>query len=544
MSSPSPSSKISSISYKHFPASFTARSSIHVHSQTAYTHSSTASDWNQQEPFETYKLKIPKLCLEIGLEEPLVEHMYGGSFNRVSKLTFAASGDQYVLRVPRKNDNPEKTARDVRDQIAINSFVATLFPVPGIVAYDSTDENAIGAPYVIQKFAPGQRLDEVLENEILAIEDCLQIASIVADIFVRMQRVLNTKTGRLVSGPNIPHRCDDVSTLSTFHVVAPIIIDGREVPGSTLPGSIADLLKATLALRYEKKDYENLMPVWSRLGQISQEMKSRGLLVCNQSVLWHWDFAPRNILVGCTPGNKKWEVTAVLDWDGVLYAPRVLTREPPVWLWQIGDESSRATSDCCFDIPKKPLTDEEIIKQHFEDCLDKAGIDIEAYRIDAYDHGRWVRRLFSFIQLENAFIHAQDWEKYDLFINEWDAYCLEHPIPTENPDNSNKDEPDHLEQEFLSESSDNVEPPAALLSKDSERWEKWDSFIEEWTAYCLENPATIEEASVDDPTTAEAGNENTETDLSIKGEGRNALSCPVWISSSFRKLVLWRHPNA
>lgn len=119
-----------------------------------------------------------------------------------------------------------------------------------------------------------------------------------------------------------------------------------------MSGSVADFLEVTLALRYKKKDDENLMPVWSRLGQISQEMKSRGFLVCNQSVLWHWHFAPRNILVGCTPGNKMWEVTAVLDWDGVLYAPRVLTREPPVWLWQIGDESSRATLDDCFDIPR------------------------------------------------------------------------------------------------------------------------------------------------------------------------------------------------
>lgn len=127
--------------------------------------------------------------------------MYRGSFNRVSKLTFAASEDQYVFRVPRKNDTPEKTARGVKDQIAINSYVATLFPVPGILAYDSTDENVIGAPYLIQKFAPGQRLDEVLENEDLAKEDCLQIASIVADIFVRMQRVLNNSTGGLFQAP-------------------------------------------------------------------------------------------------------------------------------------------------------------------------------------------------------------------------------------------------------------------------------------------------------------------------------------------------------
>lgn len=452
--------------------------------ESIYTHSTTATEWTQQEPFKTYKLKIPKLCLAIGLGEPLVEHMYGGSFNRVSKLTFAPSGDQYVLRVPRNNENPEETARNVMDQVAINGYVATLLPVPEIVAYDSTDENAIETPYVIQKLAPGQRLDEVLENEVLTSEDCLQITSIIADIFVRMQRVLKPINGRFVSSPNIPHRCDDVSILSPFGLaVAPFKIDGWEVPGSNLSGSVADFMEAIIALRYEKENNEILLPFWSRLGQISQEMKSRGFLICEQPVLWHWDFAPRNILVGRTPGNNNWEVTAVLDWDGVLSAPRVLTREPPVWLWHLGDESTQATLENGFEVPRVLKIEEEIIKQHFEDCLLKAGIDIEAYRADAYGHGRWVRRLFSFLQLENAFLYNKDWEKYDLFINEWDSYCLEHAILTDFPDN--------------------FEAPAPLISQDNQHWEDYDLFKEEWSAFCLAHPILIEEANDDDHPTAE-----------------------------------------
>lgn len=448
------------------------------------THSTTATEWTHQEPFETYKLKIPKLCLAIGLGEPLVEHMYGGSFNRVSKLTFAPSGDQYVLRVPRSNDDPEETARNVMDQVAINSYVATLLPVPEIFAYDSTAENAIEAPYVIQKLAPGQRLDEVLEKEVLTSDDCLQIASIVADIFVRMQRELKPTNGRFVSSSNLPHRCDDVSILSPFLVVAPFKIDGWEVPGSTLSGSIADFMEAILALRYEKEDNEILLSVWSKLSQISQEMKSRGFLICEQPVLWHWDFAPRNILVGRTPEKNNWEVTAVLDWDGVLSAPRVLTREPPVWLWHLGDESTEATLKNGFEVPRELKIEEEIIKQHFEDRLVIADIDIEAYRADAYGHGRWVRRLFSFLELENAFFYLKDWMKYELFINEWDSYCLGHAILTECPDN--------------------VEPPTALISQDNQRWENYDLFKEEWSAFCLAHPILIEEANDnDDHTTAE-----------------------------------------
>lgn len=435
-----------------------------------YTHSTTATECYQLEPFETYKPKISKLCLAIGLEEPLVEHMDGGSFNRVSKLTFAPPGDQYVLRVPRNNNDPKETARNVMDQVAIHSYVATFLPVPEILAYDSTDENAIEAPYVIQKHAPGQRLDEVLENEVLTSKDCLQIASIIADIFVRMQRELNPINGRFVSSPNIPHRCDDVSEILPFLVFAPFKIDGWEVPLSTLSGSVADFLEGILDLRHEKEKNENLLPVWSRLSQISQEMKSRGFFICEQPVLWHWDFAPRNILVGRTPGNNTWKVTAVLDWDGVLSVPRVLTREPPIWLWQY--ESTQATSEYGFEVPRNLKPEEEIIKQHFEDCLLKAGIDIDVYRADAYGHGRWVRRLFSFLQQENAFLCKSDWEKYVLFINEWDFYCLERAILTEYPEN--------------------IEPPAALISQENQHWENYDLFKEEWSAFCLEHPIMIE----------------------------------------------------
>lgn len=446
-------------------------SSPSISSESIYTHSTTATECHQQEPFETYKLKISELCLALGLEEPLVEHMEGGSFNRVSKLTFAPPGGQYVLRVPRNNDNPKETDRNVMDQVAINGYVSTFLPVPEILAYDSTDVNAIKAPYVIQKFASGQRLDEVLENEVLTSEDYLQIASTIADIFARMQRELNPINGRFVSSSNIPLSCDDVGKISPFLVIDPFKIDGWEVPRSTLSGSVGDFMEAILDLRFEKENNDILLPVWSRLGQISQEMKSKGFFKCEQPVLWHWDFAPRNILVDRTPGNNDtWKVTAVLDWDGVLSAPRVLTRKPPIWLWQC--ESTQANLEYGFEVPRDLKPEEEIIKQHFEDCLNKAGIDIDLYRADAYGHGRWVRRLFSFLQQENAFLYKKDWEKYDLFINEWDSYCLGHTIFTEYPEN--------------------FDPPAALISQEYQHWEDYDKFKEEWSAFCLAHPIMVE----------------------------------------------------
>lgn len=408
MSPPSSSSKSST--------AFAAESSIR-------THSTTSTDFYSHEPFETFKLKAQTLCRSIGFGEAVViEPMHGGSFNRVSKLTLA-TGDQYVLRIPRRNN--AETAQNVKDQVAINGYVATHFPVPGIIAYDSIAHNAIDSPYIIQKLAPGQCLEEVLDRD-LRTEDRFQIASIIADIFVRMEKISFPTPGRLVTVPGIPDRCDDFSTLSTIMAIAPFKINEGEVLKSTSSPSVADFMGAILDMRYENSQIYDLplLSKWTRLREINQEMKSRGLLTCQQPVLWHWDFAPRNILVDRTPDNS-WEVTAVLDWDGALCVPRILTRKPPTWLWQLGEQLDKGKYVDNLPIPRKLTLQEEIIKQHFEDCLE-ASIDIEIYRADAYDKGHWARRLFDYAHY--AFFDSQDWERYEVFVKEWEAYCIDHVI--------------------------------------------------------------------------------------------------------------------
>ena len=386
------------------------------------SHSTTSTECYSQEPFETFILKAQTLCQSIGLGQPVIERMQGGSFNRVAKLTLE-SGDQCVLRVPREGQCSEKTAQNVKDQIAINSYVATHLPVPSILAYDTTANNAIESPYSIQKFAPGQCLQDVLDGD-LTTDDRFQIASIVADILVRIESLSFPTPGRLVTAPDIPNRCDDFSTISTNVAIAPFMIEEGEVLKSTSCPSVGDFIGAILDMWYEASKIDDipLLPKWTRLREVNDEMKARGLLTCEQPVLWHWDFAPRNIIVDRTADNK-WKITAVLDWDGLLCVPRVLTRDPPVWIWQHGNELDQRSGGNYWTAPKKLTSEEEIIKRHFEDCL-KASIDIEQYRMDAYDQGHWVRRLFSFAQ--KAFFYNEDWDRYDIFIKEWEAYCLQH----------------------------------------------------------------------------------------------------------------------
>lgn len=391
---------------------------------TISIHSATSTEIFFHEPFETYRLKVQQLCRSIGFGEAVVEWMSGGCFNRVSKLTLT-SGEQCVLRVPRDiNPGPVSHAQNVKDQVGIISFAAPLIPVPGVLAYDTTTDNIIKSPYIIQKLAPGQPLSEVFQGA-LTIQDRFQIASIIADIFVRMERISFPKPGRLVTGPGIPERCDDFSQLSTGVVIAPFKICTGEVVESTSSKSVGDFMGAIIDMYYESQiDKQYMVPRWTRLREINQEMKSRGLLDCQQLVLLHWDFNPRNILVDRTPDNN-WKVTAVLDWDGVLSVPRVLARESPGWLWQPDDQTDQGSDRNRLEAPRKLNFREDSIKRHFEDCL-KASVNIADYRNDAYDKGCWARRLFDY--LHEPFHGCVDWSTYEKFVSDWEAYCLEHAI--------------------------------------------------------------------------------------------------------------------
>lgn len=407
-------------------------------SSSAGSISYTSTEIYFHEPFETYKVRVKTLCGSIGLGDVVVESMDGGCYNRVSKLSLE-SGDQCVLRVPRDiHPGPISHVENVKNQVGIISFVTPLLPVPGILAYDITADNEIKSPYIIQKLAPGQPLLDVLRGD-LTIEDRFQIASIIADVLIRMETVSFRTPGRLVTGPSIPDRCDDFSQLSADMVIAPFKTYDGEVLKSTSSTSVADFMGAILDMYYEKSliNEKFMVSRWARLREVNQEMKSQGLLTCQQTVLWHWDFYPRNVLVDRTPDNN-WKVTAVLDWDGVLSVPRVLTREPPVWLWQRADQTDQGRSGNQLQVPRKLTAEEENIKRHFEDCL-KGSIDIEEYRADAYDKGKWARRLFDY--LHEPFHDSVDWRTYEEFIKDWEAYCLEHAI-TEKPevsDNSGND---------------------------------------------------------------------------------------------------------
>lgn len=104
-----------------------------------------------------------------------------------------------------------------------------------------------------------------------------------------MERASFSSRGRLVASPGIPDRCNDFSTISTGVDIAPFKIYDWEVLGSTSSPSVADFMVSILDMYYETSqiDGKYLLPRWTRLRKINQEVKAKGLLTCKRGFFSH-----------------------------------------------------------------------------------------------------------------------------------------------------------------------------------------------------------------------------------------------------------------
>ncbi|KAF7888718.1 uncharacterized protein EAF02_003259 [Botrytis sinoallii] len=358
--------------------------------------SGSTCDWDDQEPFVTYKHKIIQLCHDLGLGEPSkVERMRGGSFNRVVCLSLPSKDNQdHVLRIPRNLDTNEST----RDQVAVLHYLAPLMLVPAVVAFDSTSDNVIGRPYILQEKLKGVNAGSVYYD--LPSDEKMQFVKLLADIVKKLNTFKIDRPGQLVAGPSIPSISHEPLTIPTDIEVTGYRFsqhDALEVMSSQNKQPLSSLLDSIFEER--KKADEDFMGLqWNSLQKITKEMKTAGLFSNTDTdcVVWHWDLAFRNIMVE-KQSNGQWALTGILDWDGLLSAPSVMTRAPPVWLWiEENDRSSKWHEGLGNnDIqPARELTMEELVlKSSFEQILQRAD---QNYMADAYGRGVWIRRLVKF----------------------------------------------------------------------------------------------------------------------------------------------------
>lgn len=399
------------------------------------------------EDFSALSIKILALCDSLNLGPISIERLRGGDYNRIIGLKSPTA--EYILRFPRSqgpNMDPNGS-RTILAQVAVLGYLKDKLPVPVIQAYDSSPDNPLCSPYVIQSRVSGLPLNRVYDG--LPVAEKIQIIDQWINLMSKMENIKFGDAGRLIASPAMPrHSSTSLGILETPCIMGFAVgfgIEGWCPPGqlweteessdlgellsshlhswilfelATSPDNPADS-KGPADPKYPK--YKLLViPFLRELKDVLRQMKSKGFLDAHHPpslVLHHSDLEPRNVMVG-KDDNGIWKITGVLDWDDPLATPSVITQKPPVWMWdsrEVDDEGEWLGDDVDARRAHDLSEDEKLLKEHFDTSIEKL---IPGYTAGAYREGRWIRRLWRFAM--DGFSSNEDVKRYDTFMEDWE----------------------------------------------------------------------------------------------------------------------------
>ena len=269
---------------------------------------------------------------------PLIKYLHSGTFNRITAITLPKSyrniHRELVLRVPRDRDSRPDRA------VALLDYVrrSTSIPVPFVVATDCGVDNPLAWPYVLQHRVSGTDLSKGWET-LCHSQKCIvakEIGIVVRKLLaLESQRAgivdVESDESKIVGGPNIiPFELDGADT----EIIEAINLNRTDM---TSPQTTLDLFEF-LIKRWRQYDHDRsgrinyAVRLWDRMAKTVREMNDLGLLGSNANCLCHVDLSSQHVMVKVRVGQSP-EVTAILDWDKAIFAPKFMNCDPPRWLW-------------------------------------------------------------------------------------------------------------------------------------------------------------------------------------------------------------------
>ena len=355
--------------------------------------SDTSTLMYSQEPYETYRSKVLQLCHDIWptlYQEYSLERMKGGGYNRIIGLdgfgTDPLSPTRLVLRVPRFDD--ERVDREV----ATLNFICqqTTVPVPKVIAFDTTINNALNSSYMIQNRIPGVNL--ALAYPDLSHQQKCSLAAQWGRLLLDLHSVSSPVAGLIESSDESTYDKDfrvvpfDITDFSGTAPSANCL--SADVPGSDTVLGILELqfdrwkARALSLDRGENYSFDLI----NSLLTVAREMHDMRYFDDNRNVLCHLDLEPRNVILSL---EQEVSISGILDWDSAVFAPIFMTCAPPFWLWGCWDDDEDEDEKKANDPPPTPELQE--IKQTFEDVV---GAKVLNYIYNA--QYRLARKLFQF----------------------------------------------------------------------------------------------------------------------------------------------------
>lgn len=427
---------------------------------------STSTYQYSHEPYDTFQQKIIALAKSLGdFDNVEIQRLRGGSYNRVAGVS-VTTGNKTVkclFRIPRvfvmaeedKDRGPPRPEIncEIHDQSAVLQFLASrAITAPRLLAFDATFANPIDSSYVVHEFASGTRLDLLYAD--MTLPEKLSVVDSVVKVLIAMERIQFTKTGILAATKQPappPKLCniDDMqwNTLASEVQGFTANTDGDKGLCQSSTTTATFLFEQLDAYREGSRhltDGGAKFRLYERVRRILSEIKEFGLFWFamsaspSPSILYHWDLEPRNILVRKTDNLRgiHWEIDTIIDWDQPQVVPPVLTRRPPIWLWDFTDitENSSVPKDCGDDVDYLPPNrydassgrlseDDRRIREHFETSFVQGlqevypGYNRDDYSEEAYGVGRVIRKV-AYFAIE-GFTDVREFDTFEALDKEW-----------------------------------------------------------------------------------------------------------------------------
>ena len=357
-------------------------------------------------------------------QTPLIERLKGGDYNRITSITLPSSYGSAIPKLILRNSRWAGQGRPNRD-VATLDFVRqrTSIPVPKVVAWDFSSDNVLGKPYVIQQKVPGCDLNSIWRN-ISHVQRCMiacEMGSVVKSLLS-----LESPIPGLIDAPSME------TVVAHYPKIVPFDLrdNGEDLIGTSAPENLGDiqapqttgdLFKTVFRKRQAhalSEPYENAIRVSTDLYETVCDMDNMGVFSKDLHCFCHVDLHSRNIMAEIQPDDSI-KVTAVLDWDEAVFAPKFVNCQPPWWLWEEeGDDrmDEKGWPTWPYELPAAegfPATPEnQELKRLFEE---HAGPEYRHLATDTCC--RLGRGLF--ILVKDGLVGSQHYDAAEKIIQEW-----------------------------------------------------------------------------------------------------------------------------
>lgn len=342
----------------------------------------------------------------------MVERLLGGGYNRIvgvlSTSEDKSSSREYILRVPRVSCTPIEGDLAPLQLLSKQQEIA----VPEVIRFDTTAENPLESPYMIQTRLPGEDLDCIYQG--LSHETQCAIATKIGGIFSQLHFIRSISAGR-------PTWSSDMVMIAPFFRCEP---DEQKVPFKSGPTtqSVKELVQTILDSRLKHAIATGNNPFFDQIREnmltVTSEMEELGVWGDNAYCPCHLDLAPRNIMAEEASPSQPSGISGILDWDSAIFAPLLMSCTPPRWIWTWnaeGDSSDNESNLESLDATSESLTAESReLKQAFEAAAGPV--------YSRYAEGHQYRLARELLRLTfDGFRYSADFHRYDKLLDQWAA---------------------------------------------------------------------------------------------------------------------------